>query len=150
MAWVIIAAVLSLPVMEIMVWIKVAELIGAGPTILLSILSFLAGMAILRRQGLAMLLDARTRMERGELPLQAAFDGVCLTLAGVLLAIPGFLTDILALLLLLPPVRRGLRRWVGGRLVVMPERPAGPMVIEADYEIIATEDEHPVHTLPEP
>jgi UPF0716 protein FxsA len=144
MAWLIVAGVISLPVMEIMTWIKVAEWIGAGPAILLSIASFLAGMAILRHQGLALLLDARARMELGELPLQAAFDGLCLTLAGVLLVIPGFLTDILALLLLLPPVRAGLRLWVGAKLVVVRQQQAGasagPVIIEADYEVIEPED----------
>ena len=150
MAWLIIAAILSLPVMEIMVWIKTAEWIGAGPTILASIVAFLAGMAILRRQGLAMLLDARGRMERGELPLQAAFDGLCLTMAGVLLVIPGFLTDILALLLLLPPVRAGLRRWVAGRLVVVRSEQAGPIIIEADYEIIEPDEPRPDHRRLEP
>ena len=143
MAWLIIAAVISLPVMEIMTWIKVAEQIGAGATILLSIASFLVGIAILRRQGLALLLDARARMELGELPLQSAFDGLCLSAAGLLLIIPGFLTDIVALLLLLPPVRKGLRLWVGGRLVTMqspkPRSSGGPVIIEADYEIIEPE-----------
>ena len=143
MAWLIIAAIISLPVMEIMTWIKVADLIGAGPTILLSIASFLVGIAILRRQGLALLLDARARMELGELPLQSAFDGLCLSAAGILLIIPGFLSDILALLLLLPPVRLGLRLWVGGKLVVMQSAPppssSGPVIIEADYEIIEPE-----------
>jgi UPF0716 protein FxsA len=143
MAWLIIAAIISLPVMEIMTWIKVADLIGAWGTILLSIASFLAGTAILRRQGLALLLNARARMELGELPLQSAFDGLCLSAAGILLIIPGFLTDILALLLLLPPVRAGLRLWVGSKLVVMqgapPSSPGGPVIIEADYEIIEPE-----------
>ncbi|MDO8607543.1 MAG: FxsA family protein [Phaeospirillum sp.] len=140
MAWLIVVGVISLPVMEIMVWIKSAEWIGAGSTILLSIASFLAGMAILRRQGMTMLLKARSRLEQGELPLQAAFDGLCLSAAGVLLVIPGFLTDVLALLLLLPWVRAGLRMWTGTRLVVMqaqpPHPPTGPVIIEADYEII--------------
>lgn len=144
MAWLIVAGVISLPVMEIMVWIKTAELIGAGSTILLSILSFLVGMTILRRQGLAMLLNARARMELGELPVQAAFDGLCLTAAGLLLVIPGFLTDILALLLLLPPVRSGLRLWVASRLTVVQTQQSGPstgpVTIDGDYEIIEPKD----------
>jgi UPF0716 protein FxsA len=143
MAWLIIAGIISLPVMEIMTWIKVADVIGAWGTILLSIISFLMGTAILRRQGLALLLNARARMELGELPLQSAFDGLCLSAAGILLIIPGFLSDILALLLLLPPVRAGLRAWVGSKLVVMqsapPPPPGGPVIIEAEYEIIEPE-----------
>ena len=143
MAWLIIAGVISLPVMEIMTWIKVADVIGAWGTIALSIASFLVGTAILRRQGLALLLNARARMELGELPLQSAFDGLCLSAAGILLIIPGFLTDILALLLLLPPIRAGLRLWVGSKLVVMqsarPPSRGGPVIIEAEYEIIEPE-----------
>ncbi|TAN75436.1 MAG: hypothetical protein EPN20_02510, partial [Magnetospirillum sp.] len=58
--------------------------------------------------------------------------------------IPGFLTDMAALLLLLPAVRAGLRWWVGSKLAVMqvprPGPAAGPVIIEADYEIIEPDD----------
>ena len=137
MAWLILAGVIALPVAEIMVWIKVAEAIGALATIALTVASVMAGSAILRRQGLAMLLDARNRMERGEVPVAAAFDGLCLAAAGVLLILPGFITDGFALLLLLPPVRALLLGWAASKLVVTAAaRSADPTIIEAEYHVV--------------
>jgi len=135
MAWLVILAVLALPVAEIMVWIKSAEWIGAGPTIFVSVGAVLAGIHILRRQGLATLLDARTRLERGEMPVDAAFDGLCLAAAGFLLVLPGLLTDVMALPLLIPAFRRVLRHWVLAR-AVRPVPSSGPVVIEAEYTVV--------------
>ncbi len=136
MGWLIIVGAIALPVAEIMVWIRSAELIGVWPTILLSVAAVMIGTAILRRQGLAMLLDARARMEQGELPLETAFDGLCLAAAGFLLVLPGFITDVMALPLLLPPVRRRLRRWVGRRLSGPADRSFGPVVIDTEFQVI--------------
>jgi UPF0716 protein FxsA len=55
-------------------------------------------------------------MSQGEMPIDALFDAACLALAGGLLLLPGFVTDLLALPLLLPAVRQRLRRWLGARL----------------------------------
>lgn len=143
MAWLIMVGVLALPVAEIMVWVRLADAIGALATIALTIAAIMAGGAILRRQGLAALLSARGRMDRGEPPVAAVFDGLCLTLAGFLLVLPGFITDILAGLLLLPPVRALLLRQLAARLVVVRNQdgPAGPgpTVIEADYQVVEAE-----------
>lgn len=140
MGWWIVAGVIALPVLEISLWIKAAQLMGFWSTLGLSILAVMIGTAILRRQGLAMLLNARAGMELGEMPLQAAFDGLCLAAAGLLLVLPGFLSDGLALLLLLPPVRAGLRRWLAGRMVVVQGQPPGaapgPVIIDGDYTVV--------------
>jgi len=141
------AGLIALPVAEIMVWVKMSAVIGAGATILLSVLAVLVGLSILRRQGLAVLLDARTRLERGEMPVEAAFEGLCLSAAGFLFVLPGFLTDILAVLLLLAPVRAALWFWIernGSAVVVAqggqgagPGRSggarSGPVIIEGDF-----------------
>jgi UPF0716 protein FxsA len=141
MAWLIIAGIVAVPVVEIMAWMRLAELIGGWWTLFVSVAAVLAGLAILRRQGLAMLLDARARLERGETPVRTAFDGLCLAAAGMLLALPGLVSDCVALPLLLPPVRSALFRWVGGRMTVVggtgrSTPGTGPVVIEAEYEII--------------
>lgn len=152
MAWLIMVGIIALPVAEIMVWIKVAESIGALATIGLTVLSVMVGSAILRRQGLAMLLDARARLELGETPLAAAFDGLCLAAAGILLILPGFITDALAGLLLLPPVRALLLRWMASRLVMSGpgSGPADPTVIEAEYHVVDTGEAPPDHKRLEP
>lgn len=146
MGWMLFAGLIALPVAEIMVWVKMAAVIGAGATIALSVLAVLIGLSILRRQGLAVLLDARTRLERGEMPVEAAFEGLCLSAAGFLLVLPGFLTDILAVALLLAPVRAALWVWIernASTVVVSrggagagPDRGgsrSGPVIIEGDF-----------------
>jgi len=149
MGWMILTGLVALPVVEIMLWIKSASLIGAGATIVVSVGAVLAGFAILRHQGLTTVLEARARLERGEMPVEAAFDGLCLSLAGLLLILPGFLTDALALLLLLPPVRALAWAWLernGTALQTVatprsgtPGGPARPVIIETEYEVVPPE-----------
>jgi len=137
MPWLILLAVIALPVIEIRLFIESADLIGVVPTILVAVAAVAGGTALLRHQGLAALMRARAQLDRGEVPVAEAFDAICLALAGVLLVLPGFLTDALALPLLLPPVRARLRSWLGRHLgVVAGKRPVQPQVIEADYRVI--------------
>jgi UPF0716 protein FxsA len=143
MAWFVLVAVLAFPVMEITLFVKSATTFGVLPTLAAAILAGVAGMALLRHQGLATALRARAQFERGEMPVSEVFDGLCLAAAGVLLLLPGFASDFLALLLLLPPVRAVLRhrlagRVLAGRVTVTGHRPAGPRpsgpaVIEGDF-----------------
>ena len=130
-----------LPLLEIAGFIWVGGAIGAGPTLALIVLAAVAGVWLIRRQGLSTLRAAATDARSGA-PLQGAFDGLCLALAGVLLFIPGFLSDLLALPLLLPPVRRAMLRRLGGGFVVAGMgagaapggfRPQRPAVIEGDF-----------------
>lgn len=108
----IILVLILLPLLEIAGFIIVGDALGVGPTLLLIVASAVLGMLLLRHHGIDTLRRAQARMDRGEPPLREAFDGLCLALAGVLLFVPGFLTDILGLLLFLPPVRS----WLFGRV----------------------------------
>lgn len=146
MAWMVLLAVIALPVVEIALFIKSAQWVGLLPTIVLAIAAGAVGVAMVRRQGFALLMRARAQMERGEIPVGEAFDGICLALAGLLLLLPGFFTDILAILLLLPPVRAVLRLWLVARLgpVVVAGRPGparGPEVIEAEYRVVVDDQD---------
>ncbi len=143
MAWLVVLGVIALPVIEITLFVRTADWIGGLPTIALAIFFGMAGIALLRHQGLATLMRARTLMEHGRVPLGEAFDGLCLAFAGVMFLLPGFLTDAIGVLLLLPPVRAALRWWVARHLrsvvvATQPSRgqPAGPTVIEADYRVL--------------
>lgn len=142
MAWMVLVAVVALPVIEISLFIKSAEWLGLIPTILAAFAAGALGIALVRAQGFELLMRTRAQMERGEMPVREVFDGLCLALAGFLLVLPGFFSDLLALLLLLPPVRAGLRLWLASRLVqpgATPAHSAGPQVIEADYHVV---DDH--------
>ncbi|MBC7906989.1 MAG: FxsA family protein [Rhodospirillaceae bacterium] len=145
MAWMVLLAVIAIPVVEIALFIKSAQWVGLFPTIIIAIGAGALGIALVRRQGLELLLRARTQMDQGDLPVGEVFDGICLAIAGVLLVLPGFFTDFIAVLLLLPPVRAALRLWLSGRVgVVATARnagpTAGPQVIEAEYHVVEDRD----------
>ncbi|WP_377808275.1 FxsA family protein [Azospirillum sp. A29] len=108
--------ILLLPILEIVGFIQVGDWIGAGPTIGLLALSAVVGMLIVRHQGLASLSKAQAAAAHGEAPIGTVLDGFCAVLAGVLLIVPGFLTDILGILLLIRPLRRGIGRWLFSRI----------------------------------
>lgn len=106
----VIPFLLFLPFFELWLLIRIGAEIGALTTIALLILAGMAGTALLRWQGVYTLWKVQERLQRGDMAADAVFDGVLLAVAGVLLFIPGFITDGLALLLLLPPLRRWLAR----------------------------------------
>lgn len=96
---------IALPVLELVVMIQVGAKIGAWSVIGLLFLSAFAGVTLIRWQGFFTLAKARSQLAQGQLPAKAIGHGLLLTLAGVLLIIPGFISDLVGLLLLLPPVR---------------------------------------------
>jgi UPF0716 protein FxsA len=109
MAPLILLLFIALPFFELVVLIKIGAAIGALNTIGLMILSAIVGTALVRAQGLAVLGRVRDSLARDIFPAKAMFDGMCLLAAGVLFIIPGFVTDAIGLLLVLPPVRALLR-----------------------------------------
>ncbi len=96
-----------LPIAELVVLIKVGSEIGAFPTIGLLLLTAVVGVVLLKRQGLATLTRVNQRLSSGELPAKEVIEGMVLALGGVLLLAPGFITDAVGLLCLLP----GTRHW---------------------------------------
>jgi UPF0716 protein FxsA len=135
----------GVPILEIALFIKVGGLIGVLPTLGLCILSAMAGVALMRRQGLQALERLRTSVEAGGDPVGPIAHGALILVAGMLLVLPGFFTDAVGLLLLVPPVRRWVIARGGSQVtvraagVVRPRRTAsagGPEVIEAEYQVV--------------
>jgi len=169
MALYLLLALICVPIMEIAVFIQAGAVIGLWPTIGLVVVSAVAGTWLLRQQGLATLARAQQSLEQNQLPVTELFDGLCLLIAGVLLLTPGFVTDGIGLVLLIPAVRAVLRAWlkrilarsghvhVAGRHFVMRDvhphdggpgpagtgpHDGGETVIEVDYtEIVTDEDD---------
>lgn len=110
---------LALPLIEIALFIVVGRAIGVLPTLGLVIAAIVIGGFVLRQQGLGVLNRMRTNMQTGTLPGQTLFDGMLLALAAVLLIIPGFLGDFIAILLLLPPVRAWLYKTLTRNITVV-------------------------------
>ena len=101
---------LLVPVAEIAVFVQVGSRIGAGMTVLLVVVSAVVGVWLVRRKGLVTATRVQAMVARGESPALGMLEGLALLAAGVLLVIPGFLTDIAAFALLIPPLRRGIIR----------------------------------------
>lgn len=138
---------LALPLIEIAGFVLIGPYLGVGGTLAEIILTGMLGMAIIRRQGFETLVRLRAAATAGETPLPVAADGGAQVLAGVLLTVPGFFTDAIGLLLLIPPVRALAVAWMLRRLarsgarvhVAGAAKPTGRPVIETEYEIVERE-----------
>ncbi|PZN50396.1 MAG: membrane protein FxsA [Proteobacteria bacterium] len=97
--------IFALPLLEIAGFVVVGRQIGALATVGLVLVSAMAGLMLLRHQGLGVMGRARAEIEVGRDPSRQIAHGVMILLAAFLLIVPGFLTDIAGLLLFIPPVR---------------------------------------------
>lgn len=141
---------ITVPLAEIAVFIELGGVIGLGWTLALIVLTAVVGTWMLRWQGFAVLSRAQRELERDRVPVLEVFEGLCLLLAGALLLTPGFITDAVGALLLLPPVRavlyRELRRRLEHRIVAGARGPGPPPgdrgeAIDVDFEEVEPDDE---------
>lgn len=114
-----------------------------GPTLALVVLAGIVGICLVRLQGFVALRRAQATFEQREVPARELFGAACILVAGVLLLIPGFASDAIGLLLLIPAVRAGLRRWLWSRLSAGSRRGGSPQaprrrqpIIDADYTVV--------------
>lgn len=130
-----------LPIAELYVIIQVGEAIGVLPTLILLLLDGFLGAALARSQGRAAWRRFNEAMAAGRVPATEVFDGAAIIFGGAMLLAPGFITDVFALALLLPPTRalirgvvlRGTRKVGAARpLFYVYERRAGKAARESD------------------
>lgn len=138
----LLVALIAIPLIEIGLFIEAGGLIGLWPTLALVLLAAIAGLWIIRMQGIQAATRLRASLNGFGDPAEPLGQGALVVLAGVLLLVPGFFTDALALLLLVPPVRRTMLRRLGARVRVagfaagrMPPRqqPRRPDVIDGEF-----------------
>ena len=125
MGYILLALFIGFPILEISVFISVGEEIGLNWTFAIVIVTAVAGTWMIRRQGLKTLFKLQDQLDQGQLPLAEVFDAFFLVLAGALLLTPGFVTDGVGFLLLIPPLRSLMRASIG-RLVVARGHSHGP------------------------
>jgi len=130
----------GIPLVELYFMIQVGSEIGALSTILLVLFTAVVGGVLVRMQGFTTALRVRSTMERGEIPAIEMMGGALLLVAGILLLLPGFVTDAVGFICLIPAVRQSLVLWVLKRSNVLwhapPRPPSSPpdhRVIDADY-----------------
>ena len=102
----ILISIIAIPVIEILLFIKIGENIGAINTILLIILTAIVGVYFARIQGIKTIKSGFLNIYQNKLPIYEILSGASIAIAAMLLIIPGFFTDTLGFLLLIPITRR--------------------------------------------
>jgi len=97
---------LVIPIIEVYLLIEVGGKIGAGWTILLVVLTAVIGVNLLRQQGVSTLMRANQAISQGKVPAMEMMEGIFLAVGGALLITPGFFTDAIGFICLLPFTRR--------------------------------------------
>lgn len=105
-----------IPVAEIYLLIKVGNYIGALNTVVLVIATAFAGAYLARLQGMQTMYRVRASLEQGLMPAEAMLDALLIFVAGIVLLTPGFLTDTMGLLLLIPETRFVFKRYLRRKL----------------------------------
>src|SRR3954453_13672731 len=109
MALLLVVLFIVVPIAELFVLIQIGQAIGVLPTIALLILDSILGAALMRSQGRAAWLRFNRALAEGRIPGKEGMDGAPGVFGGPRLLTPGFLSDILGLILLLPPTRAVVR-----------------------------------------
>lgn len=103
---------IAIPLIELYFIIVVGEAIGAFWTVMLVILTALVGVSLLRIQGMSTLMRAQQNMSHGQIPAMEMMEGIALAIAGILLITPGFITDFIGFLCLVPASRQAIIRYI--------------------------------------
>lgn len=125
MLFLLLLLLVALPIAELAVLVQVASATSVLDTIGLLILVSVVGVWLAKRAGLGVIARMRETQARGEPPSRELADGALILLAAGLLVLPGFITDVVGILLLLPPVRAAVRTLLlrrlraGGNVVVI-------------------------------
>lgn len=163
---IILLLLVALPLLEIAVAIKIGSIIGIWLTLAIIVTTFLLGMWVMRLQGMTVARRFMESARSGAPPVEPMMEAMLLMFAGGCLIAPGFITDSIGLVLLIPGVRQLSARWIvasGFPMAVSmrqtqtyqrprspgarPHRPGPAPTIEADYERI---DEKPIPSGPRP
>lgn len=128
-------ALLALPVLEIAVLVKMIGTLGFTLTVLLLLSAAMLGSNLIRQQGFTTWFKVQQGLARGEIPARDMIESALLGFAGLLLLIPGFISDLVALLCLFP----GIRRYLAGRILAnappiqTPGHPPAERTIEGEF-----------------
>lgn len=153
----LVALICALPLLEIAGFVVIGGRIGLGFTLLWLLAAGMAGLALIRHGGLNALIKLQAALQEGREPGHSLIDGAVMVSAGLLLIVPGFVSDFLAIILLLPVTRNFLLRHAAHHFETRvyrsdPARGTRTTVIEGEYEIIEPEDraERPKTNRPNP
>jgi UPF0716 protein FxsA len=99
-------SLLLLPIIELIIFLLAGNLIGIPETLFVVIGTGILGAILLKKQGLKAVRNVKVQLNQGIMPGDAILDSFCVLIGGLLLLFPGFLTDIVGSIMLIPPTRR--------------------------------------------
>ena len=153
---ILLLLLVAFPLLELAILIKVGSIIGIWATLGIIVGSFILGTTVVRHQGFGVARRMMATARSGVPPVEPMMEGMLLMFAGLCLMAPGLITDVIGLILLVPPIRQWSARWILARgfpTVVSMRRGRSPghpgrshrvgpgPTIEANYERV---DEEPV------
>ena len=109
---ILLLLIISIPLIEIYLFIKIGSQIGAFNTISLIFITAFIGVIYARYEGFNTLKSGMSQLVKNELPIYEIISGAALTFAALLLILPGFATDLIGLLIIFPPTRKLLLKKV--------------------------------------
>ena len=142
---ILLALFFIVPIIEIYLLIEIGSVIGTAATIFAVVFTAVLGAWLLRIQGFSTLRRVQQTAAQGGIPAIEMLEGAMLLVAGALLLTPGFFTDAIGFLALVPPLRRSMAVWFFQRIFRFPGPPGGggrqrqdhqrhrPDVIEGEY-----------------
>lgn len=143
-------ALIVIPLVEIALFVLVGDAIGLWPTLAATVLTAVLGAVLIRGRGLAALRHLQPGAAPEAIPLASLLDGAVVVVAGLLLIIPGFLTDLVGLVLLVRPVRHLFGARLHGRFGTATGHGRGSMgggtVIEGEAVIVREPPPRPADT----
>lgn len=110
---------LIVPMIEIALFISLGQLIGLWPTLLGVVITALIGSFVIRQQGMSLISDIRKTTAAGALPAQQLAEGMMLGIAGALLLTPGYFTDFVGFLFLVPTIRSQIYKQIKARFTIV-------------------------------
>lgn len=134
MLLIVLALLVLVPLAEVWVIVQVGSSVGIITTAALLVGVSVMGTALAKHEGLRVFRSFMSAVDKGEMPSRDIVAGACLLVSGLLFLVPGFVTDVFGIVLLLPPVRAGLahfilrRRGVRSKTRVVRATYSGPIV----------------------
>jgi UPF0716 protein FxsA len=109
----LVSLLIVIPALEIALLVLSGSVIGVWPTIGLIIATGVMGAWLAKREGTETIRQAKRELMYGRIPSEAVLDGICILVGGVVLLTPGFITDLLGFILLVPFTRRWIKPFLG-------------------------------------
>ena len=128
----VLIAIILVPIIEIYLFIKIGSQIGALTTITLIFVTAILGIIYARYEGLNTLRSAFMQLIKNEIPVYEIISGAAITIAALLLIIPGFATDIIGFLLIFPLSRKFILKILSSKFQMKKE--ANEKIIDGEYE----------------